>query len=172
MKGGMNTKDPFPTDWREYRRLRAWQLYQANWKQKEIAGALGVTEGAVSQWISKAKQEGPDALRHQPPPGPRPKLTEEQRVQLPSLLAQGAEHYGFRGEIWTTARVAVLIKQHFGVSYHPAHCSRLLRALKYSVQKPEQEATQRKEEEILAWKEERWPALKKKLSRNSDRSFL
>lgn len=71
----MSKKEPLPKDWREGRRLRAWQLYQQGWKQKDIAEALGVTEGAVSQWMRRAKQDGPDALRHQPPPGPQPKLT-------------------------------------------------------------------------------------------------
>ena len=38
-------------DWKEGRRLRAWELYQAGWKQVAIAEALGVTPGAVSQWL-------------------------------------------------------------------------------------------------------------------------
>ena len=37
------------TNWREGRRLRAWELHQQGWKQQEIADALGVTQGAVSQ---------------------------------------------------------------------------------------------------------------------------
>lgn len=168
----MNQKEPLPKDWREGRRLRAWELSQQGWKQKDIAEALGVTEGAVSQWMSRARKGGRQALRHHPPPGPQPKLTEEQRAQLPSLLAKGAEQYGFRGEVWTTARVAVLIKEHFGVSYHPAHCSRLLRAIKYSQQKPVEEASQRNEQAIKTWREERWPDLKKKPSRNSGKSCL
>ncbi|GCE02787.1 winged helix-turn-helix domain-containing protein [Dictyobacter aurantiacus] len=168
----MSKKEQHPNDWREWRRLRAWQLYTQGWRQKDIAVALGVTEGAVSQWMSRARKEGSESLRQQPPPGPQPKLTEEQRAQLPDLLAKGAEHYGFRGQVWTTARVAVLIRQHFGVSYHPAHCSRLLRSLKQSVQKPEEHASQRNEEAINAWTDERWPALKKKPSRNSGRSSL
>jgi transposase len=168
----MNKKEPLPKDWREGRRLRAWQLYQQGWNQKDIAEALGVTEGAVSQWMNRAKKAGPGALRHQPPPGPQPKLTQEQRAQLPDLLAKGAEHYGFRGEVWTTARVAVLIKEQFGVRSHPAHCSRLLRAIKHSQQKPVELASQRNEQAIKTWREERWPALKKKPSRKSGRSFL
>ncbi len=94
-------------------------------------------------------------------PGPSARLTKEQLEQLPSLLEQGAQTHGFAGAVWTTARVAVLIHKQFGVSYHPAHISRLLKAIKYSVQQPIERATQRDEQAIKTWKEERWPALKK-----------
>ncbi len=49
------------TNWREGRRLRAWELKQEGWKQQDIARALGVSKGAVSQWMKRAQQEG--ALR-------------------------------------------------------------------------------------------------------------
>jgi len=39
------------SNWREGRRLRAFELKEQGWKHKEIAEALGVTEGAVSQWM-------------------------------------------------------------------------------------------------------------------------
>ena len=54
----MNSRtDGPPTDWKEARRLRAWELVQEGWKQKDVAAALGVTGGAVSQWVSKAPRE-------------------------------------------------------------------------------------------------------------------
>ena len=56
-------------DWREGRQMRTWELHEAGWKQKDIAQALGVSEEAVSQWVKKAKAQGAEALRHQPPPG-------------------------------------------------------------------------------------------------------
>jgi transposase len=89
--------------------------------------------------------------------------------QLPALLALGAEAFGFRGQVWTTARVVEMIRQQFGVSYHRAHGSRLLRRLKQSRQKTIQKATQRDEDSIAAWKEERWPALKKRPKRKNGR---
>ena len=116
------------SDWREIRRLRAWDLYQQGHTQREIATKLGVTQGAVSQWIKRARAGGgAKALRHQPAPGRRAALTRRQLEQLPALLGQGAEAYGFRGNRWTTERVAALLAQRFGVTYHPAHVSRLLR---------------------------------------------
>jgi len=149
------------TDWREGRRLRALELKERGWKQTEIADALGVTEGAVSQWMKRAREEGAEGLRHKPPPGATPRLSEDERAKLPELLAQGAEAHGFRGELWTCERVATVIRREFGVSYHPAHVSRLLKALRQSLQKPQRWANQRDEEAIEHWKEERWPSLKK-----------
>ncbi len=126
-----------------------------------------MSKGAVSQWLKRAREEGVEALRRHPAPGPQRKLSAAQ-LQLPGLLAQGAEAFGFRGQVWTTRRVAEVIKRQFGVSYHPAHCSRILRALKHSVQKPVQRATQRNEDAIRSWKAERWPALKKTLNGKED----
>lgn len=172
MKGGMKTSTPLPKDWREGRRLRAWELHEQGWKQKDIAAALGVTEGAVSQWMSKGKAQGPEALRHQPSPGAPPKLTKEQREHLPGLLAKGAEAFGFRGQVWTAARVAVVIKREFGVSYHPTHCGRLLTAIKHSRQKPETHASQRDEAAIQVWRDHHSVELKKRPTRSNARSSL
>jgi transposase len=148
-------------DWREGRRLRAWELKQEGWKQRDIARALGVSKGAVSQWMKRAKQEGVEALKHKPPPGAKARLSEDERAKLPELLARGAPAHGFRGEVWTCARVAEVIRKEFGVSYHPAHVSRLVRALELSLQKPLRRANQRDEEAIRRWKEEHWPEVKK-----------
>lgn len=151
-------------DWREGRRLRAWELHQQGWRQREIASALGVTQGAVSQWLRRGKEGGGvQALRRRKAPGAIPRLTLEQRARLPELLARGAEAHGFRGEVWTCARVAEVICREFGVRYHPAHVSRLLKASRLSLQKPVRRADQRDEEAIERWKEERWPSLKKGL---------
>ena len=86
------------TDWREGRRLRAWELKQEGWKQQDIARALGVSKGAVSQWMKRAKQEGSKALKHRPPPGAKARLSEAERAKLPELLARGAPALMASGE--------------------------------------------------------------------------
>ena len=74
-------------DWREGRRLRAFELKERGWKQTQIADALGVSEGAVSQWMKRAREKGVEGLRHKPPPGAPPRLSEDKRARLPELLA-------------------------------------------------------------------------------------
>ncbi len=141
----MSTGQQIPTDWREGRRLRAWELKQQGWSQQSIADALGVSPGAVSQWMRRAREGGVEGLKRRVAPGPTPKLTDEQRAKLPLLLAQGAEAFGFRGDVWTAKRVTTVIRREFGVRYHPNHIGNLLRAAGWSVQKPVQRASQRNE---------------------------
>jgi transposase len=148
---------PKKADWREERRKRAWELKQAGWKQKDIAVALGVTEGAISQWIKR----GREALKAHPAKGATSRLTAEQQAHIPLMLAKGAPAYGFRGEVWNSRRLAVAIKREFGVSYHPDHCGYLVRKMGYSMQKPVERATQRNEQAIERWKTHHWPRLKK-----------
>src|SRR5437764_1669964 len=79
---------PRKADWREERRLRAWKLKEQGWQQKEIAGALGVSEGAVSQWLKRGRAGGVEALKAHPPQGMTARLTAEQKAQIPALLAR------------------------------------------------------------------------------------
>jgi DNA-binding transcriptional regulator LsrR (DeoR family) len=51
-----------PKSWKEDHRKRAWMVYHAGWSQKQIAEALGVTKGAVSQWIKAGKEGGEAAV--------------------------------------------------------------------------------------------------------------
>ena len=125
-----------PHDWQEGRRLRAWELKQQGWTQRLIAAALGVTPGAVSQWMTRVREDGVAGLRRRIATGPQPKLGAEQRAELPVLLARGARTWGFHEEVWTNRRIAVVIEQASGVRYHPSHVSRLLRAIGWSPQKP------------------------------------
>ena len=167
----MSTTDPNrPRSWREGRRQRAWELHQPGWTQSAIAAALGVTQGAVSQWLARATHSSPIDLLDHPAPGRPPRLSPDQLAALVELLAQGAEAHGFLGDVWTRRRVAVLIKQHFGVGYHPTHVGRLLRQLDWSPQKPIIRATQRDEAAVAAWYNERWPTLKKSRSKKAELS--
>lgn len=153
-----------PTDWREARRFRAWELKQEGWRPSEIAAALGVTRGAVSQWFKQAEEGGMEALVSRKGGGPKPRLNDDQLQQLPMLLAKGPEAYGFRGDVWTRPRVARVIEQVFDVRFTPQHVGNLLRKIGWSRQKPVRRASQRNESAIEQWRIEKWPELKKKPS--------
>jgi transposase len=160
-----------PYNRKEARRLQAWLLKQKGWPQRQIAEALGVSEGAVSQWMQRARDRGPEALRHRPHPGAPRRLSPEQLAHLPDLLHRGAEAYGFRGQVWTRGRIGAVIQLEFGVSYHPVHVGRLLKALRWSPQKPARRARQRNEAAIARWRQETWPAINRGRTPSSKASF-
>ncbi len=160
-----------PQDWREARRLQAWELKQKGWQQQDIAEALGVTEGAVSQWLKKARTAGVEGLQHRKGGGPKPRLKPEQVEQLPQVLSQGAEAFGFRGDVWTRGRVAAVIKQVFGVTYSLSHVGNLLQRIGWSRQKPLERASQRDEAAIERWRSEGWQAIKKKRNVKDEPSY-
>lgn len=98
-------------DWREWRRLRALHLKRQGWRQRDIADALGVSDETVCRWLARARDGGSNALLSRPAPGHPPKLSVAQKRMIPEFLWHGAEAYGFRGNVWTCARIARVIQE-------------------------------------------------------------
>lgn len=140
-------------------------LKQQGWSQRDIADALGAREETVSRWLARARDAGPEALLARCSPGHPPKLSPAQRRLIPEYLWHGPEAYGFRGHVWTCARIARVIKEEFGVSYHKDHVSRLLRELQWTPQAPIRRAVQRDEQAIERWRAEVWPELRRRARR-------
>ncbi len=145
--------------------MRALHLKRQGWYQRDIAQALGVSEETVSRWLARARGGGPQALRARPAPGHPPKLSPAQKRLIPEFLWHGAEAYGFRGEVWTCARVARAIEEEFGVRYHKDYVGRLLQELGWTPQVPIRRALQRDEEAIERWRDEIWPELRQRARR-------
>lgn len=148
-------------DWREWRRFQALRLARRGWKQGDIAEALGISEGAVSQWLAHVRDQGTAALRSRSHAG-HPKLSRAQKQLIPDFLWHGAEAYGFRGELWTCARIVKVIERELGVRYNRHHLSRMLRRLGWTPQLPITRAIQRDEKEIARWRTHVWPGLQKR----------
>src|SRR5436309_7300212 len=161
----MAADDFIPGDWREWRRLRALHLKQRGWYQRDSAEALGVSEETVSRWLARARDGGPEALLARPAPGPPPKLSDAQKRLIPDFLWHGPEAYGFRGEVWTRARIAQVIEEEFGVRYHKGHVGKLLQELHWTPQVPIRRALQRDEEAIRRWRADVWPELRRRARR-------
>ena len=168
----MSTKKSQTTIWKEKRRRHALKLAKQGWKQKEIAVALDVSDGAVSQWLKVSKQEGKSGLLARAHTGRPPELGNEQKQLIPEYLSYGAESYGFQGEVWTCRRVRKMIEIEFGVSYHKSPVARLLKELKWTPQQPVERATQRNEEAIADWRKHVWSDMKKKRVWSKESSFL
>jgi transposase len=150
-----------PSDWREARRIRAWELHQQGWTQTQIARALGVSDAAVSKWMKRVREGGGiSALRRGVYRGAPARLKESQYPQLEVALAQGASAYGFEDDTWTQPRVAVVIEQVLGIRYSSRQAGRILRKMGWTPQKFETRALQRNEKTIQQFKDD-WSAIEK-----------
>jgi len=161
----MEAAHPIPPECLEWRRYRALYLKQRGWIQRDIAEALDVSEVALSGWLARARDGGPEALRARSAPGRPPRLSPAQKRSIPELLWHGPEAYGFRGQVWTCARIAKVIEWEFGVRYHKDHVGRILKGLHWTPQQPIRRATQRDDEAIQRWRDEVWPELRRRARR-------
>lgn len=143
------------------RRLRAMELLGQGHSQSDVAGRLGVTPGAVSQWKKAFERAGRDGLLARVHPGPPPKLSARQCQRLLAFLTQGPRKHGWATELWTLPRIVVLIERKFRVRYDQSGVWRLLRRLGWSCQMPERRARERSQNAIDQWRTSDWPRIKK-----------
>jgi len=142
----------------ERRRQRAVELVEQGESPTVVARILGVTPSSLHRWRRMARQG--QGLTAKPVPGATPRLTDLQLSELERLLQQGATTHGFPNELWTSARVALLIRRHFRVAYHPDYVRRLLRRrLGWTSHKPQKRARQRNDKEVERWKADEFPRI-------------
>lgn len=155
----------------ESRRRRAVEAYQEGQAPSVIARVLGVDRGTVHRWVRLARM--PDGLALVPVVRP-PRLSDSQLEQLEALLLQGATQHGWINDLWTAARVTVLIQRHFGVRFHVEHVRKILkRRLNWSSQRPQRQHPDGTAEALALWIEEEFPRiLAEAASRNAHLAFL
>jgi transposase len=145
----------------EQRRRQAVQAVYAGDKVKDVARILGVHLRTVSRWLAQART--PHGLAAKPHPGPATRLNPAQQRRLERMLLQGAKKHGWANELWTTRRIAKLIRRKFGVSLHHDHIGRFLhKVLKWSPQKPRKKARERNERAIKRWRRDKFPDIVEK----------
>ena len=134
----------------ERRRRRAVELVDQGESPTTVARILGVRTTSVHRWRRLARR--PHGLDARPVPGPTPGLSDYHLQKLERLLLQGAKKHGWPNELWTADRVARLIRERFGVSYHPEHVRKILkRRLGWTSQKPKLKPRERNDKEIERW---------------------
>lgn len=144
------------------RRLKAAGLFAEGLLPAEVARRCGVACQSATRWHTAWAAGGTAALQKAPKAGRPARLKPADLPVLKRALQAGPGEHGFPTELWTTQRVAQVIKARFGVAYHPDHVGRLLGQIGWSCQRPTTRAIQRDENAIRTWKQTTWPSLKKK----------
>jgi transposase len=146
---------------REAVRRQAAQMFAAGATPVQVATRLRVTPKSARSWRRAWQNGGTAALASTGPGGARCRLDAEQITQLEAALDAGpAAHGWIEDQRWTLARVAMLIKELFGVGYTLKGVSVLLHRIGFSPQVPVHRAAERDEKKITEWREATWPEIK------------
>ena len=156
---------------KEARRRLAVEKVLGGRSQADVADFLGVHPVTVAKWMARYRASGADALAAKPVPG-RPRfLTPEQEAEVRGWLVRRPTEFGFRTDLWTAGRVAHLIREKFGVEYHPNYLREWLSSRGYSPQKPVRRVKQRNPEAVTRWLANDYPAVQKKSRPSAPTSF-
>lgn len=143
----------------ERRRRRAVEAVASGESPEVVARTLGIARASIYRWLRMSRRRT-DGLAAKPHPGPARRLTPQQLQRLETLLVKGAKAHGWLTDLWTCARIAVLIQRHFGVTFHHDHVGRILRQrLNWTPQKPRRRARERDEVAIAFFKQVQFPQI-------------
>ena len=143
----------------ERRRRLAVARVGSGYSQQETAEFLGVSKGAVSQWMKAHRRRGEAGLAAKPRPGRPRKLTKRQERTVLTWFNKSATEFGYPNELWTAPRVAKLIRRKWGVKFHPRYVSQWLAQRRITPQKPQRVPRERDEGAIGKWLRYDWPRL-------------
>jgi transposase len=146
-------------------RIQALLLVSRGHREADTAAAIGVGHRTVQDWIHRFRSGGVPGLRKGPFEGGKPRLTDEQKSELSRIVEAGPQEVGLDTGVWTTSIVAKLVRDLFGISYHPDHVGRILHRLGYSVQYPGRSLSKADENLQRTWLSHELPEIKKKPSK-------
>ncbi len=147
-------------------RIQALMLVSQGNRERDVAAIIGVGRRTLQDWIHRYRQGGVRALAKGPFQGGKSKLTDEQKADLSRIIEAGPQNAGLDTGVWTTPIIVKLVKDLFGVSYHPDHMGKILHGLRFSVQYPGKNLSKADEKAQQTWRLEELPAIKKKPKRN------
>lgn len=129
----------------EARRRQAVRLLGQGLSLHEVARRIGCHPSSVMRWRNRLRAFGEKGLEAKSPPGRPPRLNGGQKRQLLDEVLADLEMDHSIMDVWTTRRIAGVMKIRFGVSFHPDHIGKLMHSLGWSYRRRKRGAADRNE---------------------------
>jgi len=154
-------------------RLMAVRRVREGERPSDVIASYGMCRTTIYEWLREEKEGGQAALKASPHPGPDPKLTPKQKLQVRKwMCGRDPRQFGFDFGLWTRQIVAALIHERFGIKIGVTAVGRLLAELEITPQKPLRRAYERDPEAVRRWKEVEYPKLKARAEANGADIFF
>ena len=103
----------------------------------KVAKVIGRVRNTVWEWVSAFNDGGIDALHYVKPPGPRSRLTDEEKEQLKADVLAGPRACGYEYSNWDGKSLSFHIKKSFDVELGVRAVQKLLKEMGFTRQKPD-----------------------------------
>jgi transposase len=113
------------------RRLLALADIYDGGSRSEAAAVGGVTLQSIRDWVLRFNRRGPEGLIDLKAPGPKPKLSDEQRQALRQIVERGPFPAVDEVVRWRLIDLVQWLSDEFGVSLDETTVGRMLKAMGY-----------------------------------------
>lgn len=148
--------------YRVAKRIHAVLLNADDRTSGKIARIMDMPRSRVSEWLRNYCEHGFDGLLEGYRPGRPAGLEDAQTMVLCDIIDSGPVAYGYLSGVWSSPMITRVIEEEFGVTYHPGHVRKMLKALGFSVQRPKRVLARANPEEQDRWHRRTYPDIKKK----------
>jgi len=118
--------------------LRLYAVYQVSIGQptRKLEVLYNTSFKQICNWVHRFEESGLEGLRDKPKSGRRPRLTEENLLELNRVLQNNRpDDYGYNTATWNGLILQEYINKHYGVVYKKAQVYNLLKQLGFTFQK-------------------------------------
>jgi transposase len=145
-------------------RRTAVRMVQAGHTRIEAAAAVGVNRHSVGGWVTAAARSGEGVLVGGRPgrrPDEQKALSLEQEIRIKRLITDNCpDQLGLPFALWTREAVGLLIERETGVRLSSrTTIGDYLRDWRFTPQRPQKRATERREAAVRTWLERDYPAI-------------
>ncbi len=142
-------------------RGRAVQAVERGLNVIEVATAYGVDRRTIHRWLARYDADGEDGLARQPGSGRPRKLAELSEDDFRWVVLQRATDYGFEADLWTVARLQVVLEECLDVVVSRDTVWRRLRQAGLTYPKPERQYGEADEEVRQDWLRREVPRIRR-----------
>ena len=114
------------------RRLLSLAAVRDGMDRGSAAKIGGMDRQTLRDWVHRFNASGPDGLFDHWTEGPKPRLSEEQRVQFAKIVEAGPDREKDGVVRWRRVDLKRIIAERFGVDFHPRYVGKLLKKLGFS----------------------------------------
>ena len=147
-------------------RVRAVERVQAGESPEVVVRSLGLSRGAIYEWLARYRAGGWDALKAKPIPGRPKRISGPQMKWIYETITQKSpEQLRFPFALWTREYVQITLLKQFRLRLSLSSVSRLLAQLGLSWQRPLYRAYQQDATRVEKWLKEEFPAIRREAKR-------